>query len=203
MKTLVIAAVIIALVGVVAYLAYSMKGPDLSAYRGLVEPKISTARDRKMLVYESVGDPNVVAGIAFSNLFKAFFKMKGKVDGLEMAAPRARWNKPESTPKNEWVGLYGLPLPDYLEKLPDEVASAGLGVRLETWKYGEVAEILHVGTYSSEEPTIKKLHDFIKSKGFVIEGQHEEEYVKGPGMFFRGNPDKYQTVIRYQVKPAR
>ena len=47
--------------------------------------------------------------------------------------------------------------------------------------------------------TILRLHDFIDSQGYRIIGEHEEEYLRGPGMFSRGNPEKYYTIIRYRV----
>jgi effector-binding domain-containing protein len=66
-----------------------------------------------------------------------------------------------------------------------------------------VAEILHVGSYSSEEPDIRRLHAFVESKGYRVIGDHEEEYVKGPGMFFAGDPDKYLTIIRVRIEKAQ
>jgi effector-binding domain-containing protein len=72
------------------------------------------------------------------------------------------------------------------------------GVRIEGWTYGEVAEILHVGAYADEEPTIQKLMKFIAEKGYTIAGPHEEEYLKGPTQV--SSPAEYWTIIRYQVK---
>ncbi|MCK9244452.1 MAG: GyrI-like domain-containing protein, partial [Candidatus Marinimicrobia bacterium] len=57
----------------------------------------------------------------------------------------------------------------------------------------------HVGPYTTEPPTIQKLMDYITSQGYTIIGPHEEEYLKGPTMFGKGNPEKYKTIIRYQV----
>jgi hypothetical protein len=48
---------------------------------------------------------------------------------------------------------------------------------------------------------VDKLREFVAAEGFEIAGQHEEEYLKGPGMFFRGNPDNYLTILRYPVRP--
>jgi hypothetical protein len=119
-----------------------------------------------------------------------------------MVAPLARWPKPLETPKAEWVGLYGLPVPETLEKLKEIPDMPGLTVSLTTWQYGEVAEIVHVGPYAAEAPTVEKLKAFIAASGYQIAGPHEEEYLRGPGMFGKGNPDKYYTIIRYQVKKA-
>jgi hypothetical protein len=63
-----------------------------------------------------------------------------------------------------------------------------------------VAEIFHIGPYSEEPHTIAKLYQFIKDNGYKLVGAHEEEYLKGPGMFSKGNSAKYQTIIRYRIK---
>lgn len=164
---------------------------DLSQYDSLKEPRITTMPlKQNMLVVEAKGDPNVIGKDVFPLLFKTFFSLKG----VKMAPPRARWANLLSTPKNEWVGLYALPLPDHVKELPSAVE----GVRIEHWNYGEVAEILHVGSYSEEAPTIEKLHRFIEEKGYKIAGPHEEEYLKAPGM--GAKPSEYKTIIRYQVE---
>lgn len=47
---------------------------DLSQYEKLKDPQIRKMPDKvKMLVVEKKGDPNVVAGMAFSTLFSTFF----------------------------------------------------------------------------------------------------------------------------------
>lgn len=170
---------------------FCLEAQDLSRYEKLKEPRITPMAHQKMLVVQSKGDPNVVGGAAFSKLFGAFFK----IPGVRMAPPRARWESPDTTPKAEWVGLYALPLPESVTKLPPGLE----GVRIETWDYGEVAEILHIGPYSQEAPTIERLHRYITAQGYEITGPHEEEYLKSPGM---GNipPEEYQTVIRYTVR---
>ena len=63
-----------------------------------------------------------------------------------------------------------------------------------------------VGRYDAEQPDIVRLIDFINSRGYRVIGDHEEEYVKGPGMLFAGDPDQYLTIIRLRVEsvvPAR
>jgi len=111
-----------------------------------------------------------------------------------MTAPRARWLSPLDSPKENWVGLYALPLPDSVAGL----AAGTTGAKIEIWPYGEVAEILHLGGYDKEPPTVEKLLKFVAAKGYAVAGPHEEEYLKGPGM--APGPDDYWTIIRYQVK---
>ncbi len=164
---------------------------DLSQYDKLKNPQIRKIPDKqKMLVVEKKGDPNVTAGEAFSTLFSAFFKLPG----AKMDPPRARWLNTLTDPREEWVGLYALPLPDSVDSLPTGVE----GVKIDYWEYGEVAEILHVGPYSEETPTIERLIAFIADQGYEIAGPHEEEYLRGP----ESGPDssKYITIIRYQIR---
>jgi hypothetical protein len=177
--------------GMALTLGISPGAQDLSDYESLKDPRITTKPNQKMLVVESRGDPAEAAGPAFSKLFGSFFK----IPGVRMAPPRARWLNPPTDPREDWVGLYALPLPESVSELP-----AGMeGVRIETWEYGDVAEILHIGPYSEEEPTIERLHQFISTQGYEIAGPHEEEYLRAAGM---GNipPEEYQTIIRYQLR---
>jgi hypothetical protein len=180
-----------------------MRGPDLSEYEHLRDPKISTKPDQKMLVVRAQGDPNQVGAEAFALLFKLYFGVKGAAKGPKQPAPRARWPVSLEVAPSDWVGHYAMPVPDHVMRIPDHETSAGLEVELGTWEYGEVAEILHVGPYSEEEPTIERLHAFIEESGYEIVGDHEEEYLRGPGMpLIRVRPEDYYTIIRYQVRRA-
>jgi len=170
---------------------------DFSQYEGLKNPRIATLPNQKMLVVEAKGDPAATSGEAFGLLFKAFFNLPG---ARMMGPPRARWLNTVTDPKENWVGLFAMPIPDSVIVPPSGVPN----LRIEGWTYGEVAEILHVGPYGEETPTIENLMKFIAEKGYVIAGPHEEEYVKGPTQV--SSPADYWTVIRYQVKkkePAR
>ena len=66
-------------------------------------------------------------------------------------------------------------------------------VRLERWREGEAAQILHVGPYSAEQPTIAKLHAFIRSQGYELSGKHHEIYIGNPQT---SAPERLKTVIR-------
>ena len=198
-KIIIILAVVISIVlGIVFF--FMMRGPDLSQFEPLKEPRITTMKDQKVVVVEAKGNPNEVGEKAFGLLFKTYFKLKDVPKWSKQPAPRARWSISPDTPQSEWVGLYAMPVPENITGLPEYKAETGLKMELSTWEYGEVAEILHIGRYDKEEPTIEKLKTFIKDSGYEIIGDHEEEYLKGPGMFFKGNPEKYYTIIRYRVK---
>jgi effector-binding domain-containing protein len=200
LKKYLIAAAIIVLGGVLfaVYLILFPPGPDLTKYDFLKQPRISKMADEKMLVVTAKGDPNDVANKAFSLLFKSYFKIPGVPKSIQVA-PRARWTG-DMNVKSSWTGYYAMPIPAQTSSLPEVQSDPGLKVELTTWEYGDVAEILHIGPYAEETPTIERLHQFIKQQGYEIIGFHEEEYVKGPSMFLRGDPAKYATIIRYRVK---
>lgn len=198
--------IILAAVVLLAFLAavpFLVRGPDLSGYQHLKNPQIRFMENQKVLVVEAAGAPEVVGGKAFGLLFRTYFKLKGAPKGPKQPAPRARWPISPDTVKTAWRGLYAMPVPAGITTLPPYKALSGISVRLETWEYGDVAEILHVGPYDREKPSIERLQAFIQSGGYEAIGDHEEEYLKGPGMFFRGNPEKYQTIIRYRVRKAQ
>lgn len=194
-------AILIIVVIVVALYLFMMKGPDLTQYEPLKDPRITTMKDQKMVVVVAKGDPNMVASKAFSLLFKTYYKIEGVAKWPKQPAPRARWSGDFKVP-SELLGRYALPVPESVGVLPTVDAEPGYKVELTTWEYGPVAEILHIGPYAKEVPTIEKLIQFIKDGGYAVAGDHEEEYIKGPGIFFMGDPEKYYTIIRYRVEKA-
>jgi len=173
-----------------------------SQFNHLKEPQIIFKKNQEMLVVQAEGDPNIIGEKAFGLLFQLYYAMKETPKGPTQAAPRARWPISMDTPKSEWKGLYALPVPAGVTEIPQYEAQEGLKAILAVWQYGEVAEILHIGPYDKEEPTIERLMHFIEEQGYKIVGDHEEEYIKGPTMHGKGDPEKYLTIIRYRVEKS-
>ena len=161
------------------------------------EPQILEMPPQKMAVVHGKGTPDKI----FSELMPALYgsvytlkfdlKKKGlptfKVSGL-----RARYPDAHLVPKEEWTHIIALPIPEDTTSLTQKVP--GIEVNIETWDYGTVAQILYVGSYAEEGPTVERLHQFIEENGYQIAGDHEEEYLTTPDA---KNP---KTIIRYQVK---
>jgi hypothetical protein len=194
-------ATIVIIIAVIIFQKFS--GPDLSSYLVLKDPAIRTMGPQKVLVVEARGNPSKTGKEAFKLLFKAYFGLKGVPKGKGMAAPRARWPMSVSVPREQWIGRFAMPLPDTVRDIRFPPAPEGMNMKVATWRYGEVAEILHRGPYNEEKPTVERLHTFIALQGYEVAGDHEEEYLKGPGVMFKGNPRDYYTVIRYPVRKSR
>jgi hypothetical protein len=69
-------------------------------------------------------------------------------------------------------------------------------VRLERWREGRAAQVLHLGPFSAEGPTIERLHSFIAQQGLGRRGKHHEIYLADPS---RTAPARLKTVIRQPV----
>jgi hypothetical protein len=69
-------------------------------------------------------------------------------------------------------------------------------LRLERWREGRCAQVMHIGPYSAERPTIEGLHAFIAASGCRPRGAHHEIYLGDPR---RGDPAKLKTVLRQPV----
>ncbi len=174
--------------------------PLLSRYEGLREPRISTREEETVLVVRAQGDPNEIGAAAFGLVFQLYYSIPETPKGPVPPAPRARWPEDLRTPQAEWVGWYALPVPASVTALPPHSAPPGLEASLKVWEYGEIAEILHIGPYDAEQPTMDRLAAYLEEAGYETVGGHEEEYLRGPTMAGPGDPDNYLTILRYRIK---
>lgn len=69
-------------------------------------------------------------------------------------------------------------------------------MRFEKMEEGRCAQILHIGPYAEEAPTVVTLHEFIAGEGYEVCGKHHEIYLSDPR---RTAPDKLKTIIRQPV----
>jgi len=70
-------------------------------------------------------------------------------------------------------------------------------MRFESFAEGRAAQIMHIGPFSEEGPTVEKVHDFIAQNGFERSGLHHEIYLSD---IRRAAPEKWKTVIRQPFK---
>ena len=75
-------------------------------------------------------------------------------------------------------------------------AAALAKLRLETFAEGRAAQVLHVGPYATEGPTIERLHAFVADQALQLSGKHHEIYLGDPR---RTAAEKLRTIIRQPV----
>jgi len=72
-------------------------------------------------------------------------------------------------------------------------------IRLERFKEGKAAQVLHRGPHAEEAPTIERLHTFLAEQGFSARGRHHEIYLTN---VFDVAPEDSLTILRQPVAPA-
>lgn len=162
-------------------------------------PMLSVLPERKMLTITSVGDPNLVMEKNMKALYGTAYGTKMKVykpKGLVMSLGKltAHWPDAHLKPKAQWTGIWGVEVPEFVTASDLLQKDPQLPVKLEVWEGGDFAEILHLGPYSEEGPSVQKLHDYIAETGHAIAGPHEEEYLTSP------DAKLMKTIIRYKIK---
>lgn len=112
--------------------------------------------------------------------------------------------RPDEMARMEWTLMIAQP-PQITQARVDQAIAQLLdrgkfvtppAVRLETLAEGPAAQILHVGPYADEPPTIERLHAFIEEHGLAKSGKHHEIYLGDPN---RTAPERLKTVIRQPV----
>jgi hypothetical protein len=72
-------------------------------------------------------------------------------------------------------------------------------IRFECFEEGSAAQIMYIGAFADEGPTIAKMHQFIAENGGQLSGKHHEIYLSDPR---RTAPEKLKTVIRQPFSKA-
>ncbi|MEM9325062.1 MAG: GyrI-like domain-containing protein [Bacteroidota bacterium] len=113
----------------------------------------------------------------------------------------------EQAPRESWCWKIVIRMPDFVEHLSYFRAIQAVKSKkpemeeIEQVKYelineGMSAQVLHLGSYEAESPTISRLFQFIQGQGMKIGGYHHEIYLSDP----RRTPvEKLKTIIRYAV----
>ena len=103
-----------------------------------------------------------------------------------------------------WTLMIGLPDEATDEELAAHLAQARVRLawpiaatlRGETFEEGDVAQIMHVGPYEQERPTIERLHAAIADAGCRPVGRHHELYLGDPR---RSAPERLRTLLRMPI----
>jgi hypothetical protein len=108
----------------------------------------------------------------------------------------------------DWRWSLRLPVPDAATEEDIEGAIAEVArkkappaikrLAVVRWTEGPSAQVLHVGPYSAEPPTIERLHAAIAAAGLRPRGRHHEIYISDPN---RTAPERLKTLIRQPFEP--
>lgn len=193
---------------------------ELSAYYAPGRsPQLLDVPELQFAMIHGHGDPNVAPeyrdavqalyGIAYT----VRFALKRVPDGLDFGVMplEGLWWVPDmaeftTDDKSSWDWTMMIMQPDLVTREIFDAACAraaekkGLAaierVRLEPFTEGQAAQVLHLGPYATEGPTISRLHAFIADQGYELVGKHHEIYLNDPR---RTAPEKLRTVIRQPV----
>ena len=87
-----------------------------------------------------------------------------------------------------------------LAKAPGELGATIEALELRTLHEGRCVQILHLGSYDAEGPTLARLHDeYLPEHGLTFAGDHHEIYLSDAR---RTAPEKLRTVLRQPVRPV-
>lgn len=69
-------------------------------------------------------------------------------------------------------------------------------LRFTTFEEGIAVQILHIGSYDTEGPTVDRMHRFAYDRGYELRGKHHEIYLSDPR---RTQPQKLKTILRHPL----
>ena len=191
-------------------------GPSSKAFSVVEVP------EQLFLMIDGRGDPNGPAfGQAVEGLFAVAYGVKFlskkdpgidyvvmPLEGLWWAEDMAVFD-PEQGDRAQWLWRAMIRQPAHVTAgmVAEGVAKArakGKGggrveeIRLEWFAEGPAVQIMHLGPFSEEGPTIQRMHqEFLPSLGLVGNGHHHEIYLSD---IRRTAPEKLRTVLRQPVR---
>ena len=168
------------------------------------------------LMIDGTGDPNTSQDFknAVEALFGLSYTIKFMVKKSELAIDygvmplEGLWWADDMSnftieDKSDWKWMLMILQPEFiarglvdkgieeLRRKKDPVALSQ--IRFESFEEGESAQIMHIGPFSEEGPTVEKVHNFIKEHGSERRGKHHEIYLSD---IRKGDPARWKTVIR-------
>ena len=169
----------------------------------------------RYLMVDGEGDPNTSTSYAqavealFSVAYTAKFMVKKGPQALDYAVMplEGLWWADDmaafaANDRAQWKWSMMIVQPDFvaqevvhaaIEQVRKKKQLPGLdGLRLERFAEGLCAQVLHIGPFTEEGPTIERLHAFIGSAS-RLRGKHHEIYLSDVR---RADPSKWKTIIR-------
>jgi len=189
-------------------------------YTAKTEPALVDVPELNCLMIDGQGDPNSGTGFqeamgalyALAYTTKFSLKKQDPAKDFKVMMPEGLWwNRDDGTfnpeHKETWRWTLLMVVPDFVSAKAiaaarDEIRakkkqSPGLNkVRLERFREGKSVQIMHIGPYADEPPTIAKMHQRAAELGLKLRGKHHEIYFGDPR---RTKPEKLKTILRQPV----
>ncbi len=171
---------------------------------------------RPFLMIDGAGDPNTAPeyASAVAALYPIAYAIRASIkaatgDAYTVLPLEGLWWADDMEQfsidrKGDWKWTMMIGLPEAVDRLAaaEAISETTLkkqlagGVRFEVFDEGLSAQVMHIGPYSEEAPTIELLHDFIAGEGYERRGHHHEIYLGDPR---KSAPGKLKTIIRQPV----
>ena len=179
------------------------------------DPVVVDVPPRPYLMIDGTGDPNTAPAYrdAVETLYPLAYGLRAAIkqatgDAYTVMPLEGLWWVPDYEDfsyedRSDWQWTSMICLPDAVaevdaDRVIAEVADkkqlpSGDLVRVEQFGDGTAAQVLHVGPYSEEPPTIEALHRSILDSGRALTGKHHEIYLSDAR---KVDPAKLRTIIR-------
>lgn len=198
---------------------FDLKKERKDLYNPKTTPHVVDVPPMQFLMMDGQGDPNTVPiyqtalktlyGLAYGirAMSKAagivypvmpleglwWFEDDAPIDGDELHKDKFIWTLMIRQPDHVTADMVAEAKVAVAKKKPDLPLDA---VRLESYHEGKVAQIMHLGPYSEEKPTIARLDAFMAENGYAFRPKHHEIYLNDPR---KVAPEKIKTVIRHPI----
>lgn len=190
---------------------------DKNYYLAKEEPRLVEVNSYNYLSINGVSAPE---DSLFNNSIEAIYAVANdirnsrKEQGFDFLIPimECQWWAEsdllfEQVARAEWHWNILIPMPEFVTKdeveesiqnvmAIDNLSMAG-ELQFGPINEGRSVQILHIGSYDEEAPTLEKLFKFVDDQGLKIDGKHHEIYLSDPG---KTETSKLKTILRYPVK---
>jgi hypothetical protein len=181
------------------------------------KPSTVDVPDMVFVMIDGKGDPNTSQAYAdaiqalYSISYTLKFTLKKETGQQYVVSPlEGLWWAKNMTDfdqrKGEWTWTAMIAQPDEVtsERFDRAVEDVGSKkelpalslARLERFHEGTCAQVLHVGPFSAEGPTIAALHAFIREQGGSFDGRHQKHHEIYLSDHRRSAPERWKTIIR-------
>lgn len=191
----------------------ALYAPRAGAFEVVDVPEIA------YLMIDGHGDPNTAPAYtdAVETLYSASYAIravaKARLERVHTVGPlEGLWSAENldvfvSRDKGAWDWTMMIAQPDWITP---EIAAEGMAsakrvraldqLRFERLAEGLSVQILHVGSYDDEGPTLARLHnEYLPANALVPTGRHHEIYLSDPR---KTDPSRLRTILRQPVRDS-